>query len=146
VGGLDVAQRAGSVIDERDWLAGSNHRLEQPDRVLILSQIPHRAMAAGVEDGVEVLGLDAVEAKCCRELRFRIRVGFEPVRKVGLKVWLVALRIERRLAALRRGKHDLGAGFLERVVGSSELLEPETRFYGRCCRACRARSEPSRSS
>jgi len=56
-------------------------------------------VAAGVEDGVEVLGLDAVEAKCCRELRFCVCIGFEPVCKVGLKVWLVAFRIERRLAA-----------------------------------------------
>ena len=82
-------------------------------------------MAAGVEDGVEVLGLDAVEAKCCRELRFCVCIGFEPVCKVGLKVWLVAFRIERRLAALRRGKHDISAGFLERVVGGRELFEPE---------------------
>jgi hypothetical protein len=58
-------------------------------------------VAAGVKDGIEVLGLDAVEANSCRELPFRVRIGFEPVRKVGLKVWLVALRIERRLAALR---------------------------------------------
>jgi hypothetical protein len=116
------------MADQCDRLAGSNHRLEQPDRVLILSQIPHRAVAAGVENGVEVLGLDAVEAKCHRELRFRVRIGFEPVRKVGLKVWLVALRIERRLAALWRGEHDLGAGFLERVVGGGELLEPEARL------------------
>jgi len=82
-------------------------------------------VAAGVEDGVEVLGLDAVEANRCRELRLRVRIGFEPVRKVGLKVWLVALRIERRLATLRRGNHDLGAGVLECVVGCGELLQPE---------------------
>ena len=43
----------------------------------------------------------------------------------------VALRIERRLAALGRGKHDLGAGFLERVVGGGELLEPEARLAAR---------------
>ena len=85
-------------------------------------------MAAGIEDGVEVLGLDAVEANRCRELRFRACVAFEPARKVGLKVRLVALRIERRLAALRRGKHYLGAGVLERVVGGGELLQPEARL------------------
>ena len=85
-------------------------------------------MAAGVEDGVEVLGLDAVEAKCSRELRFCLCIGFEPVRKVGLKAWFVAFRIERWLAAFRRGKHDISAGFLERVVGGGELFEPETRF------------------
>jgi hypothetical protein len=83
---------------------------------------------AGVEDGVKVLGPDAVEADRCSEPRLCVCIGFEPVRKLGLKVWLVALRIERRLAALWRGKPDLCAGFLERVVGGGELFEPETRF------------------
>jgi hypothetical protein len=53
------------------------------------------------------------------------------MRKVGLKVWLVAFRIERRLAALWRGNHDLGASILERVVGGGELLEPEARLTAR---------------
>ena len=43
-------------------------------------------MPAGVEDGIVVLGLDAVEAKCCSELRFRVRIAFEPVGKVGPKI------------------------------------------------------------
>ena len=95
-----MTQRAGRVADQRDRLAGSKHRLDQLDRVLILCQVPHRAVAAGVEDGVEVLSLDAVEANRCRELRFCVCIGFEPMRKVGLKVRLVAHRIARRLAAL----------------------------------------------
>src|SRR6202008_3512618 len=88
-------------------------------------QVPHRAVAAGVEDGVEVLGLDAVEANRCREPRLCLCIGFERTGEAALKVWLVALRIERRLAALRRGQHDLGAGVFERVVRGGELLEPE---------------------
>src|SRR6185369_1291594 len=68
---------------------------------------------------------DAVEAHRRSELRLRGGIGFEPVGEVGLKLRLVALRIERRLAALRRGENDLGAGILEHVVGRGELLEPE---------------------
>jgi hypothetical protein len=45
-------------------------------------------MATGVEDGVEVLGPDAVEANRCREPRFCVCISFEPMRKVGLKVGL----------------------------------------------------------
>src|SRR6516225_6836045 len=82
-------------------------------------------MTTGVEDGIVVFLLNAIEANRCREPRLCVSIGFEPMRKVGLEVWLIALRIERRLAALRRGQHDLGAGFLERVVGGGELLEPE---------------------
>ena len=85
-------------------------------------------MTTGVEDGIVVVRLDAVETKCCRELRFRVRIGFEPMRKVGLKVRLVALRIEGRLVALRRGEHNLGAGFFESVVRGGELFEPEARL------------------
>jgi Copper resistance protein D len=65
-------------------------------------------VAFGVEDGVEVLGLDAVEANRCRVLRFRASISFEPTRKVGLKVRLVAVWIESWLAAFRRGEHDHG--------------------------------------
>ena len=32
------------------------------------------------------------------------------------------------MAALRRGKHNLGAGFLERVIGGGELFQPEARL------------------
>jgi hypothetical protein len=61
--------------------------------------------------------------------RLYVCISFEPMRKVGLKVWLVALRIGRRLAALRRGNHDLGASVLERVVGRGELLEALTPVF-----------------
>src|SRR5690242_7405152 len=60
-----MTQCAGRVADQRDRLAGSNHRLEQLDRGPILCQIPHRAVAAGVEDRIVVLNLAAVEANRC---------------------------------------------------------------------------------
>src|SRR5262245_37043797 len=85
-------------------------------------------MAAGVEDGVEIIGLDAVEARRRSELRLRGAVGFPPMGEIGLETRLVALRIERRLATLRRGEHDLDASRRERVVRRGELLEPEARL------------------
>jgi hypothetical protein len=44
---------------------------------------------------------------------------------VGLESRLVALRVERRLATLGRGQHDLGTGILEDVVRRGQLFEPE---------------------
>ena len=70
-------------------------------------------MTTGVEDGIKVAGLDGVEANRCREPRVCVCIGFEPMRQVGLKIWLVAFRIERRLAALWRRNHDLDAGVLD---------------------------------
>src|SRR6516162_9359060 len=128
VRGLDMAQCAGRVADQREGFAGGQEGFYQLDRVLVFGEIPHRPMTTGVEDGIVVVRLDAVETKCCRELRFRVRIGFEPMRKVGLKVRLVALRIEGRLVALRRGEHNLGAGFFESVVRGGELFEPEARL------------------
>jgi hypothetical protein len=108
-----VTQNTGRVTDQCEGLAGSQEGFQQLDRVLILCQIPDRAVAAGVEDGIVVLGLDAVEANCCREPRLCICIGFEPMRKVGLEVWLVALRIQRRAPAFGRCVGDLGAGIFE---------------------------------
>lgn len=37
---------AWGMADERDRLAGGDEGFDQPDRIRVLSQIPHRAMAA----------------------------------------------------------------------------------------------------
>ena len=109
----------------RDWLAGGNEGFDQLDGVLVFGEIPHRAVAARIEDGVEVFLLDAVEANGLVELSFRGRVLLEPEREVGAEFGFVALGIERRPAAFRRCERDLNAGVLENVVGSRELFEPE---------------------
>ena len=112
----------------RDWFAGGNEGLDQLDGVLVFGEIPHRAVAARVEDGVEVFLLDAVKANGLVELSFRSRVLLEPERKVGAEVGFVALGVKRRSSALRRRERDLNAGVLENVVGSCELFEPEARL------------------
>ena len=109
----------------RDRLAGGKEGLDQLDGVLVFGEIPHRAVAARVEDGVEVFLPDAVEANGLVELGFRGRVLLEPERKVGAEFGFVALGVERRPAALRGRERDLSAGVLENVIGSGELFEPE---------------------
>jgi hypothetical protein len=82
-------------------------------------------MATGVENGIVVFLLDAIEA--CRPVELSVGAGdlFEPPDDVGLEVRLVALGIERRATALGRCEGDLGAGILEDIVRRSEFLQPE---------------------
>lgn len=49
-------------------------------------------------------------------MRVRCRISLEPAGVVGLERRFVALRIERRLATVGRGKHYFRAGVLERIV------------------------------
>ncbi|MNL52001.1 hypothetical protein D3C87_1751410 [compost metagenome] len=46
----------------------------------------------------------------------------------SLKRRFVAFRVQRRLPALGRGQHDVGAGVLKRVVRRGQLFEPEASF------------------
>jgi hypothetical protein len=82
-------------------------------------------MAAGVEDGIVVFLLDAIEARRPVQLSVGVGVLFESPGDVGLEVRLVALRIERRATALGRGEGDLGPSILENIVGRREFLQPE---------------------
>ena len=131
------------MTHDGDWLAGGEERLDQLDGVLVFGEIPHRAVAARIEDGVEIFLPDAVEANGLVKLSFRGRILFEPARKVGAEFGFVALGVKRRPAALRGRERDLNASFLENVVGSSELFEPEARSFDRCCPIGRGMSSPS---
>src|SRR5580700_8789708 len=65
---LDVTQRTRGMTHDGDWLTGGQERPDQLDGVLILGEIPHWAVAARVEDGVEVFLPDAIEANGLVEL------------------------------------------------------------------------------
>ena len=88
-------------------------------------------MATGVEDGVVIVLLDAIEAHRPVELSVGAGVLFEPPGDVGLEARLVALGIERRAPALRRCEGDLGAGILEDIVRRRQFLEPEAGLAAR---------------
>src|SRR5262249_10373087 len=94
-------RQAGRVAKKRNGFAGSEERFDQLDRVLVFREIPHRAMAARIEDGVVVFLSHTVEAQRLVELSFGVRVLLEPTRDVGLKAGVLALGVERRAAALR---------------------------------------------
>ena len=113
------------MTHDGDWLAGGEEGLDQLDGVLVLGEIPHRAVAARIEHRVEVFLLDAVEANGLVELSFRLVVVFESERELGAELGLVALGVERRPTAFRGSQRDINPSILEDVVGSSELFEPE---------------------
>src|SRR5271167_3045992 len=119
-------QRPRGMAHDADWLTGSNEGLDQFDGMLVFGEIPHRAMATRVEDGVEVFLLDAVEANGLIQLSFRRCVLLKPDREISTGFGFVALGIERRTAAFRRCERDLDAGVLENVVRGCELFEPES--------------------
>src|SRR5277367_569711 len=122
---LDVTQHARGMTHYADWLTCGKEGLDQLDGVLVLGEIPHRTVAARIEDGVEVFLPDAVEAKGLVELSFRSHVLLEPQREVGAEFGFVALGVQRRPATLRGRERDPISSIFENVVGSSQLFEPE---------------------
>src|SRR5215831_5783498 len=98
---LDMAQHAGGVADQGDVLAGGEEGFDQLDRVLVFREVPHRTMAAWIEDSVVVFLFYAIEAQGLVELGFGIGVLLEATGDDGLKAGVLALGIERRAAALR---------------------------------------------
>ena len=101
-----------------DWLASGKKGLDQLDRALVFDEIPHRAVAARIEDGVETLLLDAVKANSLVKLSLRSDILFKSARKVGPEFGLVTLGIERGTTAFRGRDCDLSPRVLEDVVGS----------------------------
>ena len=91
----------------------------------VFGQIPHRAVAARIEDGIVVLLLHAVEAHRLVELGLRVGVLLEATGDVRLEARILALGIERRTTALGRGQSDLRARVLKFIVGRGQLLQPE---------------------
>ena len=79
-------------------------------------------MAAGVEHGIVVLLLHAIEAQRLVELGVGVGVLLEPAGDVGLEARLVALGIERRVPALGGSEGDLSAGVLEHIVRRRQFL------------------------
>jgi hypothetical protein len=110
------------------WFTGGKEGLDQFDGVLVFGEIPHRAMAAWVEDCVETFLLDDVKANGFVKLSFRSRVLLESDRKVSAELGFVALGVKRRSAALRGRERNLSPRIFENEVGRSELFEPEARL------------------
>lgn len=109
-------------------LVGLGKRFDQRDRIGVFGQIPERAVAARVEQHIEVLGLDVGQTvRACQGL-LRLGILLEALGGVGLCVGLVALGIQRRLATLGRNQGDVRACILEHVIRRGEFFQPNPVF------------------
>src|SRR5262245_10720258 len=57
---LDMTQSSRGMTNQGDRLTGGKEGLDQLDRVSVLDEIPHRAVATWIEDGIEIFLVDAV--------------------------------------------------------------------------------------
>ena len=87
------------VADEPDGLAGALEGFDQGDRVLGIGQIPHRAMAAWVKNGVKVGLLHAAKLDGLGQRLLGVGVCLEAVGHFCLEVRQITLGVERGLAA-----------------------------------------------
>ena len=128
---LDAMEHAGRVADRGDRLAGVVEGLDEGDRMRVLGQVPHRAVAAGIEDRVVIRGLDVGEPHGVRQHRLGRGILLETPRQFGLALGRVADRVEGRLPALGRGDGHGRPGVEKGEVGRGELLEPEAGLAAR---------------
>jgi len=102
-GRLDVAQDAGRVADQRHRLPGGEEGLDQLDGIGVFGQVPHRAVAARIKDGIVILLFHPFEAHRLVELALRVRVLLEAPGDIGPEAGILALGIEWRTTAFGRG-------------------------------------------
>src|SRR5215469_13726597 len=83
VRGLNMAKRTRRMADQGNRLACGLERLNQFDGVRIFGQIPHRTVAAWVENGVVIVGLNTVETNGRSKLCLCSWIGFKPMCELG---------------------------------------------------------------
>ena len=110
----------------------------------VLGQVPHRAVAAGIEDRVVIRSLDIGELQGFCEHSLGRGILLEALGQIGLALRHVAFRVERRLTTFGRSEGQCCPGIEESVIGRGELLEPEAslatgvaELCPRAARSCR---------
>jgi hypothetical protein len=109
-----VREGNGRMAHGGDWLVSPYEGFDQPDGDRVVGHIPHRAVLTGIKHRVEVLRRNAGKHFRVGELRNGRGVSAESVGKFSLIFEQIALRIERRLTAPRRGKRDFRARIFAR--------------------------------
>jgi hypothetical protein len=126
VGAAHMAEDTRRVADGANDLVLPDGLFNQGNSGGVLGQIPERAVAAGQEDGVVIIGVDIGQLFCVRECRFAFSVRLESFGAVGSGIRRGTIGVNWRLAPFGRGQRDLGAGVFEDVIGAGELFQPET--------------------
>ena len=96
--------------------------------MFIFGQVPQRPMAARVEDCVVIVGLHRAEYDRRRQRRLCCGILAKALGGFGLRVRLIAFRVQRWLAALGRGQGQLNPGVLEGEIRGGEFFQPEPGF------------------
>src|SRR5262249_2369134 len=128
---LDTMEHAGRMADGSDRFAGTVEGLDEGDGTRILSQVPHRAVAAGIEDRVVSRGFDVAEPRGVGQHRLGCGILLETPRQFGLALRRVADRVERWLSPFGRSERHGRPGVEQGVVRRGELLEPEAGLAAR---------------
>lgn len=123
-----MAQHSGRMTHRRHRFATVVKRFDQRNRMAVFSQVPQRAVAAGIEHGIEIRSLYRVQLDCRRQCRLGGRILAKALGCGGLRIGLVTFRVQRWLAPLGRGQRQLRAGILEHVIRRGEFFQPEAGF------------------
>ena len=86
------------MADGSDRLAVVIKSLYQGNRMWVFGQVPHRTVAAGIEDRVVIRGFDLHKPQGLCQHSLGCGILFEPSREIGLALRRVAFRIQRRLS------------------------------------------------
>jgi hypothetical protein len=95
------------MADESDRLACAVSSFDESHGVPVFREVPERPMTTRVKDGVIVFVRNRRELDRRGKHGLGIWVGVEAAGQFCLEAGLIALRVEWRLAALRRGNSDL---------------------------------------
>ncbi|MCY1499859.1 hypothetical protein D9M68_338880 [compost metagenome] len=123
---LGVEQYRRRVAHGADRFAGCVEGFDHRDGMPVVHQVPQRTVATGVEEGVVVPRLQAGQHLGVGQRPACLVIVAKAAGRFGLRVRVVAFRVQRRVAALGGSQHHRGAGIAEREVGGGEFLQPET--------------------
>src|SRR6185369_15751119 len=94
---LNTVEDTRRMADRGHRFAGAVEVFDESNRNRVLGQIPHRAVAAGIEDRVVVRGLDLAQPHGVGEHCLRRGITLESPRQIRLALRRVADRVERWL-------------------------------------------------
>ena len=109
------------MANRSDGLASGPEVLDQLDRVLVRDEIEHGAVAAGVEDGIELVDAAENAADCLRVLPERLLVLVEAEGTGVILGEFDGGGVERRFTTLGRHHGEFGILGREHVIGMREL-------------------------
>ena len=95
----------------------------------MIGEIPQRAVAARIKQRVILVGVDFIKPRGIRKRGLSLMIFTKTSGVGGLRVRRVAFRIERWLAALRRGERHVDPRVAKHKVRRRKLFQPEAGLF-----------------